>query len=222
MSRRKLPLESTDWHPIEQVLEQHSQRVGPELTKQDFHEALKPPGRLRVMVRRADGSRELAPASAWEDDLSISMRFRIMPNEKPFVREAGLCVYSRKLRKRPPECWFFVWKPDYEEAFGSGPVARPSETVQLGPAARRPETVQLPQRRRGPPPKLDQWFPICGEIARRCIDPKTGRLRVPKNESALARDVLQWCEDRDLGQPAESDMREAVRRVCAALRPAQK
>jgi hypothetical protein len=85
----------------------------------------------------------------------------------------------------------------------------------------REDLVQPPPRRRGPPTKK-VWLDICGEIARRCIDPKSGRLRVPENESALSRDVLQWLEDRDLGQPADSEMRDAVRRICAALRAVQK
>jgi hypothetical protein len=62
------------------------------------------------------------------------------------------------------------------------------------------------------------WNEICGEIARQCIDPKTRRLRVPKNENALARDVLQWCEDTLGGEPPNSDMREAVSAICTALR----
>jgi hypothetical protein len=78
-----------------------------------------------------------------------------------------------------------------------------------------------PPRRRGPVVTHD-WFSICGEIARRCIDPKTGRVRVPKKGSSLVRDMRKWCEDQGWAEPARSEMSEAVRRVCAALKPAEK
>ena len=81
--------------------------------------------------------------------------------------------------------------------------------------------AQAPQRRRGPPTTHD-WHGIDGEIARRCIDPKSGRVRVPENESALAAAILQWLSDQDIEPPAESAMRDAVKRICAALRTAQK
>jgi hypothetical protein len=113
---------------------------------------------------------------------------------------------------------FFVRTADLDKHYPVASAASPPDVVQPPP---RPVGTQPPPRRRGPATTKD-WHSIDGEIARRCIDPKTGRVRVPKNESALARDVLQWLEDQGLGQPADSEMREAVRRVCAALRTVQK
>jgi hypothetical protein len=78
-----------------------------------------------------------------------------------------------------------------------------------------------PQRRRGPVTTHD-WHSIDGEIARRCIDPKTGRVRVPKKGSSIVGDMLKWCEDQGLAAPARSEMSEAVRRICAALKLAEK
>jgi hypothetical protein len=75
------------------------------------------------------------------------------------------------------------------------------------------DTASSLRRRKG----VHDWFAICGEIARRCHD-KTGRLVVPQNENKLAGDVLQWCEDKWERQPPVSDLREAVKAVCAALR----
>ena len=77
---------------------------------------------------------------------------------------------------------------------------------------------ELPRRKPGPPTKHN-WHGIAGEIARRCIDPKTKLLRIPDNESKLASEVLQWCGTKFGREPAESEMREAVRHICAALRP---
>jgi hypothetical protein len=96
------------------------------------------------------------------------------------------------------------------------PVANP---VRDPAPVRNPVIVQPPLRRRGPATTHD-WFAISAEIACRCIE--AGRVRVPENESKLADEILQRLEDQDLGQPAESEMREAVRRMCAALRTVQK
>ena len=79
----------------------------------------------------------------------------------------------------------------------------------------------LPRRPVGRPLKHD-WQAIHAEIARRCIDPKTGRVAVPKKEYALVDEMRTWCKEQGWGAPAPSEMSEAVRRVCAALRTAQK
>jgi hypothetical protein len=78
------------------------------------------------------------------------------------------------------------------------------------------EPRNIPPRRRGPVLKHD-WHAICGEIARRCHN-KSGQVVVPKSESKLADDVLGWCEETDTPSPAVSEMREAVKAICAALR----
>ena len=68
---------------------------------------------------------------------------------------------------------------------------------------------------------MPRWWAICAEIARRCINETTGRVEIPKSEAKLADDVLDWLAKKGQGQPATSEMREAVRYVCAALRPLQ-
>jgi hypothetical protein len=78
-----------------------------------------------------------------------------------------------------------------------------------------------PPRRRGAPQRYD-WGIICGEIARRCIDPRTGRVRVPDNESALVKAVLDHLAENGHDCPSVSMMREAVKHMCAALRRVQK
>jgi hypothetical protein len=88
-------------------------------------------------------------------------------------------------------------------------------------AAPQSNDVRPPQRRRGPVLKHD-WHTIAGEIACRCIDPETGRVAVPEKESALVFAMRKWCEEQGWVAPAPSEMSEAVRRVCAALRNVQK
>jgi hypothetical protein len=85
----------------------------------------------------------------------------------------------------------------------------------------KPDDMRPPPRRRGPVVTHD-WFSICAEIARRCVNPDTGRVRVTSNEAELARAVLLWCDETYDREPADSEMREAVKRVCAALRQVQK
>ena len=79
----------------------------------------------------------------------------------------------------------------------------------------------LPRRPVGRLPQHN-WRAIDAEIARRCIDPKTKRVRIPKSERRLARDMLNWCQRNYGKEPAESDMRASVGAVCEALRPLQK
>jgi hypothetical protein len=92
-----------------------------------------------------------------------------------------------------------------------------SDLDRLFPVTAKADETKPPRRRPGPVTTHD-WHAIDGEIARRCIDPKTRQLQVPKNESKLANAVLEWCQDQFGREPAESEMREAVRRICAALR----
>jgi hypothetical protein len=88
-------------------------------------------------------------------------------------------------------------------------------------AALQSDDIRPPGRHRGRPLK-HEWFAIAGEIARRCIDPKSRVLKLPKSERRLAKDMLQWCQDKYNKEPAESGMREAVKAICAALRVAYK
>jgi len=84
-------------------------------------------------------------------------------------------------------------------------------------ATHKSDDTRPPERRRGPVLKYE-WFAIAGEIARRCINPKTRVLEVPKNERKLAKAMLDWCQEKYGKDPAESEMREAVKAICAALR----
>jgi hypothetical protein len=107
---------------------------------------------------------------------------------------------------------YYGWKPDLEKIWPS--VFAPT------PTARGSGDMPPPQRRVGALVK-HQWQAIDAEIARRCIDPKTGRVKVPKSERKLAEAMLDWCQDTYGREPAESEMRDAVKAVGAALRAAQ-
>jgi hypothetical protein len=84
-------------------------------------------------------------------------------------------------------------------------------------AAPPSDDTRPPERRRGPILK-HEWTAIAGEIAARCINPKTRLLEIPKSERKLAADMLGWCQEKYGNEPAESEMRDAVKEICAALR----
>src|SRR5262249_44528682 len=96
----------------------------------------------------------------------------------------------------------------------------PSPATPTMTAAHQDDT-RPPERRRGRILK-HEWIAIAGEIARRCVHSKTGRVLVPKNERNLARQMLAWCQENYGEEPAESEMREAVKAICATLRTADK
>jgi hypothetical protein len=82
---------------------------------------------------------------------------------------------------REGEEWhFFVRRRELDKRYPAAANAMPSE--------RPADSMAPPPRRRGPVVTHD-WFSICGEIARRCIDPKTGRVRVPKKGSSIVGDM---------------------------------
>jgi hypothetical protein len=99
--------------------------------------------------------------------------------------------------------YFYVRRADFDQLYSTGKVER------QGDAAQPP--------RRPPGPRKYDWLAIAGEIARRCHD-KSGHLSVPDKESDLVNDMLQWCSDNLGKEPSLTEMKEAVRHICAALR----
>jgi hypothetical protein len=108
----------------------------------------------------------------------------------------------------------FVWRADVDKCY-------PDAAALARATAPRADDTKPPERRRGPVNTHD-WHSIDGEIARRCVDPETGRVQVPKKESAVVADMRTWCEKQGWAAPAVSEMSKAVRRMCAALRTVQK
>jgi hypothetical protein len=193
---RKLPLDDPRWIPIAAAHRYRRQQTGDrELAARDVTEAMAD-GRLPCMRRRIGTNpgpdRELVPRDFWNVwELQSWSDALLVARRGP----GGV----RRLRGYA----FFVWEPRLKEIW-------PADSERSADDWRLP-----PPRRRGPATTHD-WFAICAEIARRCIDPKTGRVRVPKSERRLARAML------DFRETAESEMRVAVKAVCAALRTVQK
>ena len=77
---------------------------------------------------------------------------------------------------------------------------------------------ELPSgRKRGRKPKF-AYSDIDREITQRCIDKKTGQLKVPDNESKLVKAMLDWCAEKYDEFPGVTQMQAAVKRVCGTLR----
>jgi hypothetical protein len=186
-----------DWLPLETTFARIRQGWGSrDLAAGELHQALLD-GRLgsaAVLVRRT-GQRErhfLEPEFWRQFEMYADSDGRVQP--RPVK---GKAVTDR---------WhFFVRRSDLDALYP------PDKPIQA------PET-QPPRSRSGQPTKYD-WHKIEGEIAARCIDPKTKMLKIPKRQSKLVNDLLAWCDQEFKGKtPGQSEMQEAVSRVCARLR----
>ena len=100
-------------------------------------------------------------------------------------------------------------------------------SATMPPADRYEWTVSAPRvnsllksksgRKRGRKPKFD-WPTIEREIAQRCINKRTKVVKVPDNETKLAKDVLDWAATKFVDAPEDRAMRAAVKRICDLLR----
>jgi hypothetical protein len=209
-----LPLGGPHWLPLDDAHRLHHEATGNRfLAAGDLTGALLS-GHLRCMRRRVGRGvgpgREFVPSAFWASYRLDSWRDALLIRAR--IRQQGKAVEALR------GYVFYVWKPDLEKIW---PTAAPSWPTAAPPSERRTDDLRPPPRRREPVVTHD-WFSICAEIARHCIDPKTGRVEVPKRESKLAKDVLAWCQEQGWQEPAVSEMREAVKRICAALRTTQK
>jgi hypothetical protein len=204
--RAKLPLDDSRWWSWGRAIEHVRQlRLSRAIADQELATAINERHvgcKMEWLDRRTDLPQRAV--TLLED--SFFAVFRIEPGWGKL-----LSVAHRPNAHLPRDHVLYAWGPDIEKIW---PSAEPSE-----PRAADPLTP--PVRRRGGVLK-HEWHAICAEIARRCIDPKTGRVAVPKSENKLAEDTLKWLSGQGIDPPAPSEMREAVKHVCAALRTAQK
>jgi len=171
--------------------------------------ATPPPYGVRSMRRYFGRYRDLSrPELEWE-----LLEFSFWEEHALSSWSDGLCIVRPKqgVSQAVQAVGLYGWKPDFDKAVPG-----------LAPASDSPtDAMQPPLQRRGPVLTHD-WFSICGEIARRCIDPKTGHVQVPKKGSSFVADMRNWCVAQGWAAPARSEMSEAVRRICAAMMRAEK
>jgi hypothetical protein len=150
----------------------------------------------------------LLAASAWDDDFQISGWVRIARDlgsgRIRLDSPAPGRVFSRKLSKQPPGCWFYGWLPDYRNIFGD-----------LEPKSQSAEQVLESPEKRGRKATLP-WTKIGFELVRRAE--KMGAAAGNKSTNSWATDLDQWCDDRNLKAPPNSELRVFIDDVLRALR----
>ena len=199
MSKRRknveqLPLDSPDWMPVAEALRLLQGFLGnPYLAAKDLFAAAadKRSDKRLPCMRRLIAS-EVAP----DQDGKIVPPADATPGY--FDREDSA---------------FFVWRPKFEKIW--------PRVAASAPARSSPAGIEAPPPRPRGSPRTHDWFSICGEIARRCVN-ADGRVGVPENQSLLVNRMLRWLDDQNLTRPAASEMAEAVRRVCAAMSKVQR
>lgn len=167
----------------------------------------------RAAVRLTNALHSNDPCRLWGNGKLIefqAMTLMVVPIRGDDGRWTGTADIASAAR----EPWD---KPSYRWEFDA------DEVRALLPPSERPSDPLAPSPRRpGPPPNTERWFAICAEIARRCIDEKTGRVAVPKSENKLADAMLDYLAEIGQGRPSTSEMRMAVKYICAALRKVQR
>jgi hypothetical protein len=198
LEKTSLTFSAREWVPLTDAFLQVMSNVGRrDLARNLFKRDLLS-GQLGSMKILPDGTMTLLNPSDWQQ---LTLQVPLRPQEG-----VGVQPYV--------DGYIYVRRVDLDKLY---PIpATPTMT-----AATQSDDSRPPERRRGPLTTHD-WHSIDGEIARRCIDPKTSRVAVPKKESALVADMRTWCKEQGWAAPATSEMSEAVRRVCAPLRTVQK
>jgi hypothetical protein len=208
----QLRLDSTNWMPVPEAHRRLTGLVGdPDLAAKDLTAAVADQ-RLPCMQRAIashiapDQDRKIVPLSFWD-----KYEFGFDPvNGLKVCRKNRFPAYPVDF---PIPVAFFVWKPKFEKIW---PEPAASVSARSSPAG-----IEAPPPRPRGSPWTHDWFSICGEIARRCVN-ADGRVGVPENQSLLVNRMLRWLNDQNLTRPAASEMAEAVRRVCAAMSKVQR
>ena len=194
-----------NWLPLEEAFQRMRDLLASSgLAKDDLYDLLRS-GEWPSAVRRVNANGEetcrLVPAEFWRIEAGLSVEIDANGADHIAVHYLDYSLSDGRMD-------FFVRAADIERE------ERLYPTTAAPPPAPGKEAKRTLRRRHSKYP----WHEICGEIARLCIDPKTRRVRVPKNESELAEKVLQFCQNTLECEPPVSDMREAVAAICAALR----
>jgi len=146
-----------------------------------------------------DRAAQIAVSEAWETG-------RIWFECERFERKAGeekptpVVIANYRITERDFSHW------DWERSYATriDPATKSHfeyKNIRGGPVnviltlwpTKKTEDVKPRMSRPGPPTTHD-WFAICGEIARRCINPQTRTVVFPKSENRLAEAVSLWCE----------------------------
>jgi hypothetical protein len=218
-------IEPPEWLPFHHALQQRRDRVGSgRLAARDLLTWLSDgqlPSAIRLINSKSQQTNALLLAKFWRqgalsgvnDDADFTrVHFRDPSFDGDGYIFVRADVFGRLNASAPPP------PPDKEPTSTSAPPSEPSQEPASISAPLPAPPSEEPNRTLRRRSTKHPWNEICGEIARLCIDPKTRRVRVPRNEAKLAEEVLLFCQNTLKCDPPVSDMREAVAAVCAALR----
>jgi hypothetical protein len=210
-----IDFDPSKWTPIQDGFTRIRAVVGERTAVRDLQADLRSGRQVmaRRWVSRRDGAR-------WSDPPDGPM---LCEQLTPSFWEGGNYVYTRPW----PNDWtqievldigqdasslYYLFRALLEQRYRLLGETSPAPTT---PTAAVDQEPPLPPRKRGPANTHD-WHTIDGKVMRYCFD-ADGRLAVPENESLITKAVLQDYADSDR-DISETEVREAVRRVCAEAR----
>jgi hypothetical protein len=200
-NRRKadiaLKIEPREWLPLQHALRQRRDGVGSsKLAVRDVFAWLRDgqlPSAMRIINSRGQQACALLPTKFWQ--------------KATFSGEGDNDDFAR-LRYHDPSIagdgYIFVRADVFERLNTSASVPAPSN-----------EPSSAPRRQRPGPPTTHDWFAIWSEILRRCL------IALPKSENKLAEAVAVWYEDKYKRSVSVTEVRAAVKGICAALKENQ-
>ena len=227
MSKRRLPLDSPDWTPLNVLHRLVCTQTGDRrLADRDLTDAMAS-GRVRSMRRRIspradEPERELLPPSFWADyELDSSWS-----NIAACDGEQRLLVVERNppppppwhLEPVPPELdrmtgplvmplrgyVFYAWKPDCKKIFGLRFALEDT---------REPVHEKLEKSGR---PQTIQWQKLREEIVHRCW--QKGRFTEPGSQTTLITELRAWHKRMFKNAPNYDDLRKFVGDAIAILK----
>jgi hypothetical protein len=200
-------------------------RQSAEKTKNDLETRFR--SDWRTWERQVDSNGEEIPGTLKpvSDDWKTTPRLLIDGTDE--------APYLRVLDRRPPiagQCTeFFGLARDIEgwesrqPMLVTPPSAPSKEPAPISLPVPGKELSNTPRQKPGPP-TVHNWFAIWSEILRRCINPQTGLIALPKSrgkpksELSIAEDVAVWYEDKYKRSVGVTDVRAAVKDICAVLK----
>jgi hypothetical protein len=229
MSKRRLPLDSPNWTPLDDLHPLVCAQTGDRrFADRDLTDAMAT-DRVRSMRRRVspradEPERELLLPSFWADyqlnsdtgagdgEQRLLVVERARCPQPPWLREGvplGLNRTMLGLRGVPLRGYvFYAWKPDCKKIFGLGVALEDTRESAH-------EKLEKPGR-----PQTIQWQKLREEIVRRCW--QKGRFTAPESHTILIMEFQAWHKSKFKIAVNFDDLRKFVGDTIATLKLAGK
>ena len=225
MSKRRLPLDSPNWTPLDDLHPLVCAQTGDRrFADRDLTDAMAT-DRVRSMRRRVspradEPERELLLPSFWADyqlnsdtgagdgEQRLLVVERARCPQPPWLREGvppGLNRTMLGLRGVPLRGYvFYAWKPDCKKIFGLGVALEDTRESAH-------EKLEKPGR-----PQTIQWQKLREEIVHRCW--QKGRFTEPGSQTTLITELRAWHKRMFKNAPNYDDLRKFVGDAIAILK----